>query len=140
MAAVRFAMKFDAGYERVSRALLISPADSYVEIEGNDVSMRMAWAFRAAFQRSDVARAFCTSQRVGITRGVHGWAGRWLVNGASDGIVAIDLDPRQRARVMGFPVALRQLQVSVDDPRALAAALGPNPSLSELVMRRVRAS
>lgn len=64
-----------------------------------------------------------TGERVAITRGVHGWAGRWLVNGAGDGILAIDLEPRQRAYVMGFPIRLRQLLVSVEDPRALATAL-----------------
>jgi hypothetical protein len=54
---------------------------------------------------------------------VHGWAGRWLVNGAGDGILTIDLEPSQRAYVMGFPVKLRQLQVSVDVPAGLAKAL-----------------
>ena len=73
--------------------------------------------------RSCIARASVTGERVRLTRGVHGWAGRWLVNGAGDGILALDLEPRQRARVMGFPVSLRQLQVSVEDPHALAAAL-----------------
>jgi hypothetical protein len=54
---------------------------------------------------------------------VHGFSGRWLVNGSGEGILTIDLDPAQRAYVMGFPVRLRQLMVSVADPAALASAL-----------------
>ncbi len=122
-ATTRFSIKFDAPYAGLSRALFISPSDSYVEIAGHEVSVRMSWAFRARFDRSRVRGASPLDMRIPLTRGVHGWAGRWLVNGAGDGIVAIDLEPRQRAYVMGFPVSLRQLQVSVDDPAALAAAL-----------------
>jgi len=75
----------------------------------------MGWAFRAHFPQSAVANA--------TRRGVHGFAGRWLVNGSGDGILAIDLAATQRARVLGVPVRLRQLLVSVNDPDALAAQL-----------------
>src|SRR5260370_27067485 len=122
--STRFPIKFASPYARLSKALLISPSNSYVEIEGNDVSVRMAWAFRTRFDRSHVTGTSLPGKRVPLTRGVHGWAGRWLVNGAGDGILAIYLHPRQPAYVLGFPVSLRQLQVSVEDPPALAAALG----------------
>ncbi len=58
-----------------------------------------------------------------LSRGVHGFAGRWLVNGSGRGILTIDLEPVQRGYVMGFPVRIRQLMVSVQDPSKLAAAL-----------------
>jgi hypothetical protein len=83
----------------------------------------MGWAFRATFERSCVSGTSRFDRRVRLTRGVHGWAGRWLVNGAGDDILVVHLEPRQRAYVMGFPVKLEQLLVSVDDPQALAAAL-----------------
>ncbi len=57
------------------------------------------------------------------SRGAHGWRGRWLVNGAGDGLVVIDISPPARARVTGVPVRLRELTVSVEDPDALAAEL-----------------
>lgn len=120
----RFPIKFDPAYAALSSALFLSPAGSYIEIDGTTVSVRMAWAFRATFDRARVARASPLGRRVPLTRGVHGWGGRWLVNGAGDGILVIDLEPTQRGHVMGFPVRLRQLQVSVDDPGALARALG----------------
>jgi hypothetical protein len=37
--------------------------------------------------------------------------------------LVINLDPRQRGYVLGFPVELRELLVSVNKPSALAAAL-----------------
>jgi hypothetical protein len=119
----RFPIKFDAAYSLLSRALLLSPSDSYVAIEGSDVSVRMGWAFRATFDRARVTGTSVRNEPIPLTRGVHGWGGRWLVNGAGDGVLAIRLEPQQRARVLGFPVSLRELSVSVEDPAALAAAL-----------------
>jgi hypothetical protein len=82
----------------------------------------MGLAFRVRFPRSAVALT-APLDRAPLSRGVHGWAGRWLVNGSGEGILAIDFAPERRARVLGFPVRLRQLLVSVHDPRVLADAL-----------------
>jgi hypothetical protein len=123
--SLRFRIEFDAAYALLSKALLIPPSDSYLEITDRDVSVRMAWAFRARFDRAHIARASLLRRRVSLTRGVHGWGGRWLVNGSGDGIVVFDLSPMQRAYVVGVPVRLGQLQVSVGDPSALLAAVNP---------------
>lgn len=119
----RYPIRFDTAYAALSRALFISPADSYVQLAGTHVTVRMGWAFRAAFDRANVTKAAPTGERVPLTRGVHGWRGRWLVNGAGDNIVSIQLEPKQRAYVMGFPVSLGELLVSVENPAALEAAL-----------------
>lgn len=55
--------------------------------------------------------------------GVHGWRGRWLVNGAARGLVTVEIDPPARARVLGVPVRLRTLCVSVESPEELISAL-----------------
>lgn len=118
----RFPIRFDQGYKLLSAALLIHPSRSFVEVEGGEVRVRMAWGFRARFPRSSVTSA-SESRKEPLSRGVHGFAGRWLVNGSGRGIVSIELEPRQRGYVMGFPVRLRQLLVSVEDPIALMKAL-----------------
>jgi hypothetical protein len=59
-----------------------------------------------------------------LTRGVHGLAGRWLVNGSSRGLVAVTIEPPARAFVVGFPVRLRVVTVSVEDPEGLIAYCG----------------
>ncbi|HEY3449649.1 MAG TPA: hypothetical protein VGK67_25065 [Myxococcales bacterium] len=119
----RFPIRFENWYGGLSTLLLISPALSFVEVDGDQAQARMGWAFQARFPRSAVASAK-EIHTFTLSRGVHGWAGRWLVNGAGQGLVSIDLQPEQRARVLGFPVRLRQLIVSVDDPAALIKALG----------------
>lgn len=119
----RFPIRFDAAYRLLSSAVLIPPSDSYIEIDGTEVYVRMAWAFRTRFPRSAVASA-APLDRKPLSRGVHGFRGRWLVNGSGDCILVINLEPAQRAYVMGFPVSLKQLMVSVDNPFALALALG----------------
>jgi hypothetical protein len=119
----RFPVRFERWYRVLSSALLLPPSESYVEVRDGEIECKMGWAFRARFPRAAVAgtRRF---ERKPLSRGVHGFAGRWLVNGAGAPILAIDLVPPQRARVVGVPVRLRQLLVSVDDPDALAERLG----------------
>jgi hypothetical protein len=101
----------------------VAPRSSYVELAADRVRVRMAWGFRA-----DVPRPSLRSPRRvpnAISIGVHGWRGRWLVNGAAGPLVAVAIDPPAPARVLGFPVRLRELIVSVEDPDAVIAALGP---------------
>ncbi|MBS2028271.1 MAG: hypothetical protein JST54_10230 [Deltaproteobacteria bacterium] len=120
--AVRFPIRFEATYGALSTMLFLAPADSYVDVLDDAIEVRMAWAFRARFPKDSVRHA-APGAHVPLTRGVHGWAGRWLVNGSGDGILTLDLAPTQRARVMGFPVKLKQLMVSVDEPDVVAAKL-----------------
>jgi hypothetical protein len=57
--------------------------------------------------------------------GAHGWRGRWLVNGSSKGIVQLDLEPRQRAWLLGiWPISLRELYVSLTDPDGFLSDVG----------------
>ena len=98
------------------------PAFSSVELDDDHLRVRMGWSFKADIPLASVtaARPF---QGLAGGIGVHGWRGVWLVNGATKGIVAIDIDPPARARVLGVPVRLRTLQVSVESPEALIEAL-----------------
>lgn len=119
---MRFSIRFEPWYARLSRTLFLPPEKSFVELGDGEVSVRMAWAFSARFPRSSVAAADLTDLST-MSRGVHGWNGRWLVNGAGSGLVAMDLVPSQRARVIGFGVRLRRLIVSVDDCDGLVRTL-----------------
>ena len=120
--ARRFPIRFDGFYRVISILSFLPPDDAYVALDGQDVSVRMAWGFRARLPRAAVAGV----QRIALrplSRGVHGWGGRWLVNGSAEGLLEITLRPEQRARVIGFPVRLHTLVVSVEDPEGLRAAL-----------------
>ena len=130
-ATARFPIRHGDVYARLARTLFLPPSSAWIEVGRDEVEARMGWAFRARFPRSAVRWAAPLGDgRLVVSRGVHGFAGRWLVNGAGDRILRVELAPTQRAWVAGFPVKLRELLVSLDDPAAVAAALlGPRASL-----------
>jgi hypothetical protein len=100
----------------------LGPRFSYAELSEDGLKVRMGWGFYASIPRSSITGAERSPGPVsGI--GVHGWRGRWLVNGAAAGLVTINVEPATRAWVLGVPVTLRMLRVSLEDPDALLAAL-----------------
>jgi hypothetical protein len=118
----RFPIRFDQWFSALSSALGLPRSSSYVEVDGDQVTVRMGWAFRSRFPRAAVDST-AESDLNPISRGVHGFFGRWLVNGSGQGILTINLTPHQRGYVAGFPVRLRQLLVSMEEPQKLAATL-----------------
>ncbi len=122
---MRFAIRFDSWYGLMSTVLGLPPSGAYVQTDGDAIDVRMGWAFRARFPRAAIASAEATAIRP-MSRGVHGFAGRWLVNGSSAGILCVRLRPTQKATLMGVRVSLDELLVSVDDPAAVAAAITPH--------------
>lgn len=124
MAPRRFPIRF-TGLNRALSIIGIPRERSWVEIDEERLRVRMGWAFRLDVPRVQVRSAQPENRRV-WSWGVHGWRGRWLVNGSSTGIVRIELSPPGRARALPwpFPVSVRELRVSVEDPHDLVAALG----------------
>ena len=122
-AVSHFPISFDGWYRVLSSIVGLLPSASYLNVETEEVEVRMGWAFWSRFPRSAVVSASEMGRRP-VSRGVHGFAGRWLVNGSGRGVVGIELNPRQRAYVLGFPVRLKLLMVSVAEPPVLVLALG----------------
>lgn len=118
----RFPILFDEEYKFLSSSLFIPPSKCFVEINGLEVQVQMSWAFRCRFPKTSVISTEKLDKQP-LSRGVHGFAGRWLVNGSGRGILTINLTPVQRGYVMGFPVRLKQLMVSVAEPLQLATYL-----------------
>ena len=121
MATRRFPIRF-TGLSRAMIALGLSPNRSWVEVGDDLLRVRMSWAFSLDAPLVNVRDARPDTGRVGGW-GVHGWRGRWLVNGSSSGLVRIDLSPPVRGRMGPIPIGIRQLRVSVEDPDGLVAAL-----------------
>lgn len=122
MSGARFPIRF-TGANRAMAVLGLSPGGSWVEVGDDRLGVRMGWAFRLEVPLEHVRSAERYEGRV-WSWGVHGWRGRWLVNGSSSGIVRIELSPPAGARTLGFPIRVRELLVSVVDPEGLIAALG----------------
>ena len=118
----RFPIRFG-----VLRWLLVvlgtGPRFSHVDVDFDTVRATMGWAFRSTIPRPSIVKAYKDRNMWGGI-GVHGWRGRWLVNGSVSGIVTMEIDPPARGWVIGVPVRLRKLHVSLEDPDAFLAELG----------------
>ena len=121
---VRFPILF-TGANKAMAGLGIVPSRCFVEVDDTSMRVQMSWTFAATVPRSSVRSAAPDDGAVGGW-GVHGWKGRWLVNGSSSGLVRVEIDPPAVARVLAWPVRLRVLRVSVEDPTGLVAALSPS--------------
>ena len=119
-------MRFPILFTGINTAMVVigvTRSGSYVDVGPDVVRVRLGWAFRATIDRAAVRSADHDHDRV-WGWGAHGWRGRWLVNGSSSGLVRVEIDPRARAWVVGVPVRLTVLRVSVTDPDGLIDALG----------------
>ena len=118
--------RFPIAYNRPMGVLLgalgLGERGAWIDVGHGEIEVRMGWAFRARFPSSSI-KTVARSDRRAISQGVHGRNGRWLVNGATRGLVRIDLAPDQTARVLGRRVTLSTLEVSMDDSEALLTAL-----------------
>lgn len=102
----------------------LGPKRSEIRIADDTLHVKFGWGFRTAVPLSSIVKVEANHDRV-YSWGVHGWRGRWLVNGSSKGIVELTIDPPTKAHFMGAPVALSTLWVSVAEPEALIEACTP---------------
>jgi hypothetical protein len=120
--AQRFAIRYGA-FGPLLVAIGLGPGVSHVDLTEDTLVVTMGWGFRATVSRFAVEGARLSGGPVtGI--GIHGWRGRWLVNGAAGGLVTIDFAPTQQARMMGRKVKLDSLRVSLEEPERFLQALG----------------
>ncbi len=125
---VRFTISFSTTMRALLGLLGLGPRRSWLDVGAEQVDVRMGWAFHATIPRSAVVEA-ARPDRSRIGWGVHGWNGRYLINGSRGGLVRIVVSPPQRATMIGLPVTLRELTVSVDDPDGLVGALANAPAV-----------
>jgi hypothetical protein len=114
-------LRYERWFLPISVPLGLGPKQSEVRIADDILHVKFGWGFRAAVPLSSITTAVEKHDRV-YSHGAHGWRGRWLVNGSSKGIVELTIDPAATAHVMGVPVKLRTLSVSVTEPQALIEA------------------
>jgi hypothetical protein len=115
-------LRYERWFLPFSVPLGLGPKQSEVRIEGDTLHVKFGWGFRTHIPLSSIKKAEPNNERV-YAWGAHGFRGRWLVNGSSKGIVELTIDPPAQANVMGVPIKLRTLDVSVTDPDALIEAV-----------------
>lgn len=104
----------------------MGPTRIRIELDDDELRVRMGPLFRAAALRTAIIEATAYDGRVGGW-GVHGWRGRWLVNTTSTGLVTLSLDPPARARLLGIGLRPHVLRLSLADRDAFLAALAVRP-------------
>jgi hypothetical protein len=119
-----FTLRFGTYSGPLLRLVGLGPHRSGIAVGTTDVAIEMGWGFSGRAPTASITSARTLDDTV-VSRGVHGWRSDWLVNGAGDGLVEVLYDPPMRARVVGVPVRVRRLRVSVDDPGGVVAALRP---------------
>jgi hypothetical protein len=119
--------EFEISYDPALRVLFtllgLGPGLSTIRVSAESVRIRMGWAFWAKIPRSAIASLAPDDGLVGGW-GVHGWGGRWLVNGSSEDLVRFEISPSARAFVLAIPVRLRRLRLSVADRDHFLRLLG----------------
>ncbi len=110
-------------FRALLRVLGMGPGLSRVELDGRHPARAHGLGVSRPVPVHQITAAEPRSGLVGGI-GVHGWRGRWLVNGAITGLVALTIDPAVRALATGIPVQLRELTLSLEEPDAFVAALG----------------
>ena len=99
--------------------LLIWPR---VEVTRSSLVVALGWSFRATVPRASIAAVAAVPWRR-LSIGAHGWRGRWLVNTAPGPLVRVTIEPPAPARVLGVPIRLRELTLSIDDVDAFLTEL-----------------
>lgn len=122
MTTVRFPISFNRPMAVLMTVLGCPPRTSYVDVDERSITVRMGWSFHAVVPVENIGTVRDIAERR-ISMGVHGWRGRWLVNGSGRRLVRIDVAPPTRGRMLGLPVKIRELTVSAEDPTALVDAI-----------------
>jgi hypothetical protein len=94
-----------------------------VTVTETDVHVRMGWAFDATIPRARITSAARATKPAMFGWGVHGWNGRWVVNGSDSGIVRLTIDPPILTRMLIFALRPRELFISLDEPDRFLTAL-----------------
>src|SRR3954468_15940044 len=121
-ATARFPIRFDRWYGSLSSVLGLPPSSAYVDVGAPEIEVGVGWAFRSRFPRAAI-KSISWPGRKPFSGGVHGFGGRGPVNRSLRGLLPLNLNPAQRAYVLGLPASLRELSVSVADAATLGAAL-----------------
>lgn len=105
-------------------ALLTAAAARHSRVELTDTALvvQLGLAWRVTVPRASI-RSARRESRTTLSAGAHGWRGRWLVNTVGRNLVALSIDPPVTARLLGVPVTVRDLEISLEDPAAFLGEL-----------------
>ena len=123
--------RFDIAYTGINgpmmKVLGVGPGRGYVIVTPDDLIVKMGWAFSGTVPRSRITSAEASTKPRGYGWGVHGWNGKWVINGSDSGIVKIDLSPATTMRTLIFPINPHVLYISLVSPKEFLEAVSRKP-------------
>ncbi len=119
---MEFQISFEQWYRWLAVPLGLGPKRALLRIDDNTLHVRMGWAFKADIPLTSITDARRGGHRFVDGVGVHGARGEWLVNGSSNNIVELAIDPPVQAHAPLRQTELRTLRISVSNPDSLIAA------------------
>jgi hypothetical protein len=124
--------RFAISYDKTAWLATLSgvgPNSSGVDVDTDQVRVRMGSAFRLDIPRDHIRSARPSQVKPRGTRGVHRIPGRWLVNGSAQGLVDVVIDPPCRTErglsTMFLRAKVHVLTLSLADPDRFIATLQP---------------
>jgi hypothetical protein len=111
-----FEIRYAALLKPLLEAMGMGSVQSGIEVTPDQLRVQMGWAFSATIPIRDIRHMERSVPALILGWGVHGWAGRWLVNGSRRGVVRIDIDPAAQGKVIGVPIRLATLLISLVEP------------------------
>ena len=102
--------------------LLLTFVRPRVEVSRSALLISLGWSFRVAVPRGAITAVDSVPWRR-HSIGAHGWRGRWLVNTTPGPLVRVTIDPVAHGRVLGVPIQVRELTVSIADVDAFLTDL-----------------
>jgi hypothetical protein len=119
--------QFNIAFTGLHRPILslvgMGPGHSGVTVTDSGVRVHMGWEIDATIPRGRITSAEKATKPPIFGWGVHGWRGRWVVNGSDFGIVRLTIDPPVHARSLVFAIRPHELYISLEDPDRFLAAL-----------------
>jgi hypothetical protein len=92
-------------------------------VEVDDTAVRLRAGLHVDIPRSSIVSATVGRARFVDGVGIHGWGGRWVVNGRMGYVAVLRVQPATQGHLYGVPVRIRELLVAVADPAALVREL-----------------
>jgi len=86
--------------------------------------VHMSWAFKSTIPLASIRTVERVPDYSTCSAGVHtDLSGGWVVNGALNNLVVLEVDPSARAYCAFFPGSVRRLTLSVVDPERFVSSL-----------------
>ena len=114
---MKFAIRIDPIWRPFMLFIAATPSNSYVEVEGGEISLRFGRGFNQRIARDNVIAAAGMSWSLMNGLGVRAGGQIFGLIGSTSGVVELQMRDSVPMRFAGWPWAVRRIAVSLEDPQ-----------------------